>query len=159
MRDKILLITRRVLILLLIIWMIVVFMLSSQPGEESGTLSKKVALLITFGNDETADSIEPTVRKIAHVTEFAIGAMIFYGILITYDKYSLKAKIIITISFIVIYAGLDEFHQTFIYDRAGNWIDIIIDTFGGALGTGATFLVEACIRIMDEKINQEINGK
>lgn len=157
MEKKIILLVRRVLIILLIFWMVFVFFLSNQSGEESGALSKKVALYITFGNKQAADNIEPTIRKVAHMTEYAVGAMLFYGVLITYQKYTLIARIVMTIGFIVAYSGLDEVHQSFISARSGNWIDVMIDSFGGALGIGASYLIECIIKIMDNKVQEEIN--
>lgn len=83
MENKIILVVRRILIVLLIIWMVGVFFLSNQNGEDSGALSHKVALMICFGNEESAENVEPAIRKVAHMTEYAVGAMIFYGILVT----------------------------------------------------------------------------
>lgn len=158
MEKKIILVIRRILIVLLVIWMIAVFFLSNQNGEESSGLSSKVALFISFGNEEAAESIEPTVRKVAHMTEYAIGAMLFYGILITYQKFSIQAKFGMTMAFIIVCAGLDEVHQSFIDARNGNYIDVGIDTFGGLLGTGATCLLEGMIRVMDNKIQENLEN-
>ena len=157
MEKKVILVVRKILIVLLILWMIVVFFLSNQNGEESSGLSHKVSLIITFGNEERASSIEPTIRKVAHMTEYAVGAMLFYGFLMTYQKFSLRAKIAMTLVFIVVSAGLDEFHQYFIDARSGNLIDVGIDTFGGLLGLGASYLMEGMIRIMDNKVEEEIH--
>ena len=75
----------------------------------------------------------------------------------TYQKFSLRAKIAMTLVFIVVSAGLDEFHQYFIDARSGNLIDVGIDTFGGLLGLGASYLMEGMIRIMDNKVQEEIH--
>ena len=156
MKEKIILLVRKILIVLLVFWMLGVFFLSNQNGEESSTLSTNIALVITFRNEESAENIEPTVRKVAHMMEYAIGAMLFYGILITYEKYSLRGRIIMTIAFIILYAGLDEFHQSFINERNGNLIDIGIDSFGGALGIGASYLMEGMIKVIDNKVQTEV---
>ena len=157
MEKKVILAVRKILIVLLVIWMIVVFFLSNQNGEESSGLSHKVSLIITFGNEERASSIEPTIRKVAHMTEYAIGAMLFYGILMTYQKFSLQSKIGMTFVFIVVCSGLDELHQSYIDARSGNFIDVGIDTFGGLLGLGASYLVDGMIRIMDREVQKEID--
>lgn len=154
--EKIILVVRKILIVLLVIWMIVVFFLSNQTGPESSDVSKKVALIVTFGDEEAAENIEPTVRKVAHMTEYAIGAMLVYGILLTYQNFSLRGKIAITFALIVVFAGLDELHQSFIDARSGNYIDVGIDSFGGLLGIGACYLMEGMIKIMDNKVQEEI---
>lgn len=156
MENKIILVVRKILIVLLVVWMIVVFCLSNQTGEKSGVLSKKVALFICFGNEESAENMEPAVRKIAHMVEYAIGAMIFYGILITYQKFSVNSRLVMTAIFIVAFAGLDEFHQSFIDARSGNLLDVGIDSFGGAIGIGASYLMEGMIRVMDDKVKEEV---
>ena len=158
MEKKIILVVRRILIVLLVLWMIGVFFLSNQNGEESSGLSHKVALYITFGNEESAENIEPMIRKVAHMTEYAVGAMLFYGILITYQKFPVKARLAMTIGFIVVFAGLDELHQSFIDARNGSYIDVGIDTFGGLLGTGASYLMEGMIRVMDNKVREDVEG-
>lgn len=158
MESKIILVVRKILIVLLIIWMIGVFFLSNQNGEESGALSKKVALMICFGNEESAEHIEPAVRKVAHMTEYAIGAMIFYGILITYQRFSVNIRLLMTLGFILAFAGLDEFHQSFIQARSGNLLDVGIDSFGGALGIGVSYLMEGMIRVMDNKVKEDMSN-
>ena len=156
MEKKLVLLVRKVLIVLLILWMICVFLLSQQNGEQSGGLSKKVAMFICFGNIESAENIEPMIRKVAHMTEFGIGAMIFYGLLSTYRQIPLKIKIGATIAFIVVCSGLDEFHQSFIDSRNASYVDVAIDIFGGALGTGACYLLGNIISLIDTKVQEEV---
>ena len=147
---------RKILIFLLILWMLIVFFLSNQKGTDSGALSHKLALILCFNNENKANEFEPILRKVAHMTEFGIGAMIFYGIVITYPKVQLKIKILLTISFIVLCAGLDEFHQSFINARNSSLLDVIIDFFGGALGTGAMYFLEIVVAITNNKIKEEL---
>ena len=148
---------RKILIVLLIIWMVGVFLLSNQRGTESSSLSKKFALILCFGNEETADNFEPLVRKIAHIIEYAIGAMIFYGILCTYPKIPFQAKVGITMAFIIVYAGSDELHQLYIDSRNGSYMDVGIDAVGGALGLAACYLLGYLINIIDTKVQEEVN--
>ena len=158
--EKVALIFRKVLIALLIIWMIVVFCFSQQDGEASGGLSEKVSSILCFGNVERAQNLEPIIRKVAHVLEYAIGAMIFYGIMITYPKLKLQGRIAFTAIFILAFAGLDEFHQTFIENRNGTIKDVGIDFVGGTLGVGACYVIERMIRMIDQKVQDDIkNGK
>ena len=43
-------------------------------------------------------------------------------------------RLIITIAIIILAAGFDEFHQTFVDGRTGAVKDVAIDTAGGVLG-------------------------
>ena len=156
MEKKIVLTIRKVLIVLLIIWMVGVFFLSNQKGDDSSAVSHKVALILSFGNEQKADIIEPTVRKVAHMTEYGVGAMLFYGIMLTYPKIRVKARVGMTVGFILVYAGLDELHQSFIDARNGSILDVFIDCFGGAIGIGAMYLMEAMITMMDNKVKEEL---
>ena len=89
---------------------------------------------------------------------YAVGAMIFYGILCTYQKFKLMGKIIFTILFVVAYAGTDELHQMFIDSRNGSLIDVGIDTLGGALGTAGCYFVERVTRMIDNKVKEELSS-
>lgn len=69
MRKKTVL--RIIILALIIIWMITVFLLSNQSGNDSGGLSR--SLISKFTSDEKLiDKLEPIVRKIAHLSEYAV---------------------------------------------------------------------------------------
>ena len=64
-------ILRIILILLIILWMISVFGLSNDNAETSSGLSYKVSKF--FAKTESkAREIEPFVRKLAHLSEYAV---------------------------------------------------------------------------------------
>ncbi len=147
---------RKVLIVLLVIWMIVVFMLSHQNGEESGGLSRKVANIFARGDTVQAERLEPMIRKVAHMTEYAAGGMIFYGILLTYPKSSRRKKVILSLAFVIFYASTDETHQLFIDARSGSIKDVFIDTFGGILGICAMFIIETAIFTIDKRVKEDL---
>ena len=157
--DKIRLVVRKILIVLLVLWMIVVFGLSNQNGSESGSLSRKIATFFANGNTATAEKLEPVIRKVAHMSEYGVGAMIFYGITMTYEGMSRKKRIILSFAFIILYAASDEFHQTFIDDRSGNVTDVIIDTCGGAIGILAMFIIEKAIITIDNNVKESVKNQ
>jgi len=92
-------------------WAAVIFALSSVPGLESG-LSWDFAL-----------------RKVAHVTEYAILG----GLLVRALGRPLPA-----VAAGVAYAASDEFHQHFVRGRHGNVIDVAIDAVGVLIGVALT---------------------
>lgn len=154
MRVKI----RKVLIILLVIWMVCVFALSHQNGEQSGGLSRKVAIFMAHGNAEQAERLEPVIRKAAHITEYAAGGMIFYGILCTYPGKNRNFKAVLSVAFVAFYAGTDELHQSFIDARNGNVVDVFIDTFGGVLGVFAVFIIETAITAIDKRVQEDLKN-
>lgn len=125
--------------------MIVIYMFSSKPAVVSAGTSSPIAEAIVrvfeamFGDIDSTKRVgflETTnfiVRKTAHITEYAILA-----IFISFPLWvkQIKDKKIFILAFItsVIYAGTDEFHQTFIEGRSGSIKDVGIDSIGVLLG-------------------------
>jgi len=156
--EKLRLVLRKILIVILVIWMIVVFGLSNQTGEDSGGLSRKVANFFARNDTVQAEKIEPMIRKIAHMTEYAVGGMLFYGIMLTYPENSRKKRIIASLVFVILYACSDELHQTFVNARNGSFLDVCIDTFGGSLGILGMFIIECSIIAMDNKVKEDMQN-
>lgn len=96
--------------LLVIAWMGLIFYLSHQPNLKSGFPTP----------------IDFILRKIAHITEYAI--LCFLLIRATNEK-----KWSFLIAFL--YACSDEYHQVFIFGRQGSPRDILIDSIGIILAT------------------------
>lgn len=68
MKKKIL---RLTLIILILLWMKIVFGFSSDNAETSSGLSMKVAKFFTK-NEEILVVLEPIIRKLAHLSEYAV---------------------------------------------------------------------------------------
>lgn len=117
---------RKVCVVLIIVWMVVVFVFSHQTGEGSSGLSSKIAKML-FNNDQIAEKMEVFIRKGAHMAEYAVGAMLFYGYCLTYPNMQPKKRIIFAEMCTVLYAITDEVHQLFIPGRNGSFFDILID--------------------------------
>lgn len=99
--------------LYVILWMSVIFYFSSQPDLKS--------TLPTFW-----DFI---FRKIAHISEFFVLAYFLFKAVREHQPSWIFA---LSLTFVIseIYAGFDEFHQTFTAGRSGNIIDVGIDSIG-----------------------------
>lgn len=69
------------------------------------------------------------VKKTAHLTEFAILAILLYRALLS-EKVKKEKIIFWTLAFSIIYAFSDEFHQSFIPGREPRLRDVAIDGFG-----------------------------
>ena len=85
------------------------------------------------------DRIVFGIRKAAHVTEYAILAMLASralrrGRTPTDSVPSLLGTFPRAWGIAASYAALDEFHQTFVPTRTGCWQDVVIDSTGAALG-------------------------
>lgn len=125
---------KEIFLSLAIIWMLVIFVFSAQKSEESTKLSNGAGrYVVTTVNEvmdkgwdeemveEYAQAIDHPVRKLAHATEYAILALLWFGVLASKPQ-------AVVIAFL--YACTDEFHQLFVPGRAGLFTDVLIDTSG-----------------------------
>lgn len=111
-----------------ILIMILIWNFSAQNSTESDSISIPLAAILGLSNG--------VVRKLAHFTIYLV-----LGVSLTNAFRSLKPKkfpklkpLIISAVIALIYASLDEYHQSFIPGRDGNPQDIIIDTLGAIAG-------------------------
>jgi VanZ family protein len=76
-------------------------------------------------SDASIASVQLVVRKGAHLTEYAILALLIYRALRRFAPALMVAGI---------YAALDEFHQSFVASRTASPWDVAIDCLGAFLG-------------------------
>ncbi len=103
---------------LLLFWMFLIFYLSSIPNLSSGLKEDFV------------------LRKFAHIFEFFVLASLFFNAFlktkITSIKELKKGKKAGWSAFLTfIYAGSDEFHQSFVFGRHGSFVDWLFWDFLG----------------------------
>ena len=137
----------QITIILLLLWCFVIFLFSANKGSDSSKQSGFVVNFIIEHNLEwfipeivRGGSLELNVRKLAHMTEYAILEVLSYLFL-----YQVTRRKLIRINRIVtatvgslvmsfIYACLDEYHQTFVPNRVGSFADVLIDMRGVLAG-------------------------
>jgi VanZ family protein len=79
------------------------------------------------------------VVKGYHVTEFTILCLLIQaGLRACSTKHPVR-DIYLAASLALVYAALDEWHQTFIPGRGGTWVDVCIDSAGIALASVLSF--------------------
>lgn len=136
---------RVISLFLLILTMAIIFTLSADTGEESGDLSEEVTekILGIFGVDEEdysagdyeqiKDRAEGITRKCAHFLEYAWLGAICYIFFWTYEWKRLKTAAL-SLAVCVLYAALDEWHQSFVPGRGPGIKDVMIDSSGVVFG-------------------------
>lgn len=127
-----------------------IFGFSAQDGESSGSLSFQISLflvklvspLLPAAMSETvlferAEFIHYFVRKAAHMTEYFLLALSLQLPLSCWFSKQLKPKLRVLAGFCatVIFASLDEFHQSFVPGRSGNFTDVCIDSTGALIAS------------------------
>lgn len=129
---------------ILIMYMIYTF--SAQPDYVSSDLSYKVSYAIVKTADRILDAnleewqiqdyaqrYHGVTRKIAHMGEYFLLAVAVSFPLYVYGMHGILLMVFAGM-ICVIYAGLDEYHQSFVSGRAASVIDVAIDGFGAFWG-------------------------
>ena len=129
-----------------LLMMYVIYSFSAQPGEVSGNLSYQVSYDIVelksellsenLSSDELAykaDGIHYYVRKAAHMTEYFLLAIAISFPLYVYGVRGIWLMILAGIV-CVGFAGLDEYHQSFVGGRTPAVKDVCIDSSGAFIG-------------------------
>ena len=87
-------------------------------------------------------------RKVMHASVyFILSILVLYAFM--QNKIPDKKVYIITIFLCFLYACSDEFHQTFVDGRTGQFMDVFIDSIGSVIGC----LFYKCIQILYYKKN------
>lgn len=139
--------------ILVIIWAGLIFSLSSMDTNESNEKSKTVISDFVEKSVETTNGLGITdkhpsenkmnqvieklnypLRKVAHASEYFIFT-IFILIALKNSGVNGTKKIVIALIICFIYACTDEYHQTFVNGRTGQFFDTLIDTFGGLISS------------------------
>ena len=137
-------IIRAILLTMLIETFVIIFGFSSQNGETSGSLSRKVTEFIVEANifnknlteeqkEIQIQNLHPKIRKLAHFSIYTLVGILLMSLCMTY-KIKNSKRITISLILGIIYATTDEIHQLFIKGRSGNIIDVLIDTSGVLFG-------------------------
>ena len=119
----------------LIAWLAFISFASSDnfnAGNTSRIIGPLILWLFPNTSPETLATVHFITRKIAHFTEYAIlgflGARAFY----TSSRPALRRRwLLICATLIVVYALVDEYHQSFVPSRTASVWDSLIDMAGG----------------------------
>ncbi len=122
--------------------MYLIFSFSSQDGASSAQLSRKVSHKIVVLAEEVLEKdwseeriehyterIHHYVRKTAHMTEYFVLAVTVAFPLYVYGVRGIWLVLSAGI-FCVSFAGLDEYHQSFVSGRGASARDVAIDSIG-----------------------------
>ncbi|HEY2625145.1 MAG TPA: VanZ family protein [Candidatus Udaeobacter sp.] len=84
----------------------------------------------------TIATIQVVVRKLGHITEYAILAMLLWRGLRHGTRLQAKMSILFSLAWLAaaIFAVTDEFHQSFVPSRTASPIDVMIDICGAMIG-------------------------
>ncbi len=107
----------------------VIFFFSSQNGTSSDKLSISLTSLLLAKEWDSAAILNSLVRKIAHVTEYAVLSVPVYFFFSTF-KITVPARCAASFGITALYAVTDEIHQLFVEGRTCLVSDMLLDSFG-----------------------------
>lgn len=90
-------------------------------------------IFMPWADEGQIEAAHAVVRKAAHVTEYAILAVLTFRALSSPLRSPVQIAIW-TVALCAMYAATDEFHQTFVASRTGAVSDVFLDTAGASLG-------------------------
>jgi VanZ family protein len=124
-----------------VLWMALIFTGSSDIASSqrsSRIIGPILHWLFPTMSKETVDIIVLCVRKCAHLTEYAILALLVWRALRKPQKNDPRPWSWRTgrnaVLFVLFYAATDEFHQLFVATRQASVTDVLIDAIGAAIG-------------------------
>ena len=145
--------------LIVLVWISVIFGASSDAGSSNHTsriIGPIVRWLYPSISDIAMDHVVLAVRKTAHVTEYAILALLLWRAIHRSrhegtPRWSWHGREAFwSGSIATFYAGSDEIHQLFVPSRTGQVQDVLIDSFGASLGLCLVWIY--CRRLALKKV-------
>jgi VanZ family protein len=124
-----------------LIWMALIFSASSDArsfARSSRILAPLLRWLFPQMPEDTVNLIVLIIRKCAHVTEYAVLALLLWRALRQPVKNDSRpwnwGEVRLTLLTVALYAASDEFHQLFVASRDAAVHDVLLDCAGGAVG-------------------------
>ena len=119
----------------LIAWLAFIFLASSDnfnAGNTSRIIGPLILWLFPNTSPETLEVIHAATRKLAHFTEYAILGFLAARAVSTSPRPAINRRwFLICVALIVVYALLDEYHQSFVPSRTASIYDSLIDISAG----------------------------
>ncbi|MBS5858104.1 MAG: VanZ family protein [Clostridia bacterium] len=158
---------RGILIVLLLCTFYIIFGFSSQDGEKSGGISKRITDFILeksskYNSLEISEQeqvnkrTERVIRKIAHFSIYTLVGFLVMALLSTYENIKRKNQIYISTMLGILYAISDEIHQSFTPGRGPKITDVFIDSLGVFFGIIVILLIVEIINIKNKKVSKNV---
>lgn len=156
---------RGILIVLLLCTFYIIFGFSSQDGEKSGGISKKITGFILeksskynsleqMKKEEVSKRTERIIRKIAHFSIYTLVGFLLMALFSTYESIKRKYQIYISAIMGILYAISDEIHQSFTPGRGPKITDVFIDSLGVFFGMTVILLIVEIINRKNKKCHK-----
>ena len=91
---------------------------------------------------ESLDHLNFALRKLAHFSEYAVLLSVIYWGTKRWIKVEPRHLMTWVLTFVIIFAISDEFHQSFVPGRTSQLLDVMIDSAGASVMAIATTMFE-----------------
>ena len=123
----------------LLTWLCVIFVGSTDLMSAEQTSRFLVPLLRWLKPDISTEALAQVhffVRKLGHISEYAIFALLLWRALRSGTNLQMKLPILFVAAWILcgVFAATDEFHQSFVSSRTASPIDMMTDVCGALIG-------------------------
>jgi VanZ family protein len=137
-----------------IVWMALIFIGSTDVLSAEHTSRFLVPFLHWFDPQiswATLNAVQTIIRKLGHLTEYAILAALLWRALRSGTAWKSKTSILFAIVWIAcaVFAASDEFHQSFVPSRTSSFHDVMIDIYGALIG------LSICVALASRKVVKE----
>ncbi len=153
------LIVRYISLGLSILTAVMIFSFSADTGAESGKMSEEITekVLSSVGINrentppkeylEVKEKTHISIRKLAHFAEYCSLGFFLCVFFLTYS-WSRLIAVLSSFGISVVYAILDEWHQSFVPQRGPGAVDVLIDSAGALFGAAVALLaLYGCRRV------------
>lgn len=123
--------------------MLILFFFSAASADGSSGISSPIADWLGLPH--------AVVRKTAHFILFALLGASWYYYLRTLGNFTPGFTSLSSFSFVLLYAFLDELHQTFVPGRAGSLSDVMLDATAGIAGIAVFATIYYITRSKEQK--------
>ena len=140
-------------------WALLIYHLSTEGFGSSFTawvLSQILSLFQLHVSPGTLEFLNFLVRKLAHLTEYAVFAQLVYVSLLGVAQLEWKPRAAFWSAVVAgTYSLTDEFHQLFVPNRTASLVDCAIDTTGAVLGLLLVYLLIRCFQATKRRASAE----
>ena len=126
-----------------VVWMAVILFFSSDTGSPEHTSSFLLPLLLWLlprATPAELDVIHLLIRKTAHLAEYAILAALWFRAFARGRRLPPPTAAWLSLSISLVWAFLDEWHQSALLSRTGSAMDVVLDGAGAVAALAAARL-------------------
>jgi VanZ family protein len=103
------------------------------PDHSAGFFAWVASVLVPWATAPQIALVHLVVRKLGHVAEYAILAALWFRMLYADRRLPSTPSALAALAISVVWAIVDEVHQSFVPSRTGSSLDVILDSTGATL--------------------------